>query len=520
MLGSIIRSLIFVGVVGGLVWGVSQLMETPGEITITFADLSVTLTPLAAAIGLMLGFVGIWLAIKLLGFLIAILRFLSGDETALSRYFERNRMRRGLEALSKGMTAVAAGDGRLAQKKAKRAEKLLRRPELTRLLNAQAAELAGDTRRARTYYRALAADQETAFVGIKGLLGQAMEAGETEKALKLAQYGFALKPDDPKLLETLYGLQSEVFDWSGARATLAAQSKAGLIGKDDAQRREATLALAQAEEAEMAKDTEQAKKYALEASKLDHANAEAVCAAARRLIAEGSKRAASRQIVEAWRLQPDPRLAAAFAEIEPDETPPARRKRFRRLFEVNPAHAETKFLRAELALQAEDWTGARAAIGELQEEEPSARALAIMAAIARGEGEPDHVVRAWLARAIGAPRAAGSEGDLSQSAMLPLLIGEAERRSAEGAETSVSENADAPGGAGTGPQSARPESARPESQADPVITEAEVEVDPVEPEAAEMSDRDGRGAPETHEDAAHAPEPAKAEADGKVGRTG
>jgi HemY protein len=426
MLGSIIRSLVFVGVVGAAIWGVSYLLETPGGIAITFAGRELYLTPIAAVVGLLALFAGLWLGLKVLGLLLAVLRFLTGDETALSRYFERSRMRRGLEALSRGMSAVAAGDARMAVAKARKAERLLQRPELTRLLNAQAASLAGDQRRARIYYKALASEPETAFVGVKGLLEQALDAGETDKALKLAEYGFALKPKDPKLLETLYGLQSEAFDWEGARKTLSAQRKVGMIEKREASRREATLALAQAEEAAIADRGDEAKSRAVEAAKLDPTNVDAVCAAARRLVAEGSKRAASRQIVEAWRLNPDARLAAAFAEIEPEETPSRRRKRFQRLVEANPSHPETMFLRAELALFAEDWAGARKALEELEEEEPSARSLAIMAAIARGEGEPDHVVRGWLAKALGAPRGSASEGELSQAAMLPLLVGDRE----------------------------------------------------------------------------------------------
>ena len=55
--------------------------------------------------------------------LIAILRFLNGDETAVSRFFDRNREARGYQALSDGMVALAAGEGRLALIKAQRAEK-------------------------------------------------------------------------------------------------------------------------------------------------------------------------------------------------------------------------------------------------------------------------------------------------------------------------------------------------------------------------------------------------------------
>jgi len=424
MLGSLIRLLVFLGLVVGGTWAVTELLALEGGVSITLAGQEIFLTPFAAVVALAATFFALYLGLRAIGLALAFIRFLTGDETALSRLFRRGREQRGLDALARGWTALAAGDAKLAAAKAEKAQRLLDRPDLTRLLNARAAELGGDTRRARRYYRALAQEPETAFVGVKGLLGLAMSAGESDRALKLAEHAFALKPDEPEVLETLYQLQSQAFDWKGARRTLAAQKKVGLIGRDEAARRDSTLALALAEDADQARAPEEARRLAIEAAKSDPTNVEAVVAAARHLAAADRKRDASREIVEAWRVNPDPRLAATFAEIEPDESLDRRRKRFARLFEANPAHRETRFLRAELALMASDWAGARTAMEDLGEPEYSARSCAIMAAIARGEGEPEAVVRGWLARALGASRADASDSELGHAAMLPLLIGE------------------------------------------------------------------------------------------------
>ena len=61
-------------------------------------------------------------------------------------------------------------------------------------------------------------------------------------------------------------------------------------------------------------------------------------------------------------------------------------------------------LQSELMLAAEDFPGARRAIGTLAQAEPTARSLAIMAAIAKGEGAEDIVVRGWLTKAIASSR--------------------------------------------------------------------------------------------------------------------
>ena len=59
---------------------------------------------------------------------------------------------------------------------------------------------------------------------------------------------------------------------------------------------------------------------------------------------------------------------------------------------------------AELQIAAEDFPEARRALGDLYETDPTTRSLTIMAAVERGEGASDAVVKGWLARALTAPR--------------------------------------------------------------------------------------------------------------------
>jgi len=61
-------------------------------------------------------------------------------------------------------------------------------------------------------------------------------------------------------------------------------------------------------------------------------------------------------------------------------------------------------LMAELNIAAEDFPEAKRALGDLVTSDPTARSLTIMAAISRGEGDADAVVRGWLAKALAAPR--------------------------------------------------------------------------------------------------------------------
>ena len=404
MIWSLFKILLFVLFVVAATFGAGLLMDTGGAVRVALAGWEFSLGPMQTVIAILLLLLTVWLALKALGLLVAVLRFLNGDETAVSRYFDRNRERRGYQALADGLLALASGEGRLALIKAQRAASYLDRPELTNLLVAQAAEAAGDGKRAGDAYKALLADPRTRFVGIRGLLQQKLAEGDTETALKLAEKAFEIKPRHAGSQDILLKLQSESADWKGARATLGAQLKSGALPRGVYRRRDAVLAL---QEASVVVDEDasiEAREAAIAANKLSPDLIPAASMAARSYSQKGDKKNAIRVLKKAWEAKPHPDLAAAFAEIEPEETPVQRVKRFKTLTAIHPEHAESRLLLAELNIAAEDFPAARRALGDLPTSHPTQRSLAIMAAVERGEGSDDATVRAWLSKALTAPR--------------------------------------------------------------------------------------------------------------------
>lgn len=404
MILSLIKILLFVAAVGALTWGALWLTGLDDSAVISVAGQEITLNALQMVVGVLLMALGVWLVIMLAKFLVALFRFLNGDETALSRYFSRGRERRGFKALTEGMMALAAGDGAEALAKARRADKLLDQPELTNLLTAQAAEIAGDRRTAEATYRQLLASDQTRFVGVRGIMKQRLADGDTETALKLAQKAFELKPRHVETQDTLLRLQADQGDWQGARKTLAAKLKGGAIPRDLHRRRDAVLALSEARDLLDDSNGIAAHEAAIEANRLSPDLVPAAVMAARSYIAKGEPRNATRVITKAWETQPHPDLAEVFAEIVPDETPAQRLKRFERFTRRSSSHSETRMLMAELNIAVEDFPAARRALGDLPTEDPTARSLTLMAAIERGEGADDAVVRGWLTKALSAPR--------------------------------------------------------------------------------------------------------------------
>jgi HemY protein len=363
MLWSLFKIVLFVAIVALLAIGVGYLLEMGDAIRIVVAGTEFTLRPLPALIVGIVLIVAAWLFVKLLGLLGAVVRFLIGDETAISRYFNRSRERRGYRALAAGVQALAEGDATAALRAADKAETNLRRPELTRMLTAQAAEMAGDGARAERAYRAMLAEPATRFAGVRGLMRQKLAEGDTAKARKLAEQALALKPRHAETQDTLLGLQARAdkLDQATATKVLAANRKSPDL-------------------------------------------VPGAVLAARAKTEQGARKAADRIIKRAWESGAHPELAAAFAAIVPNESPAERRRRFEPLIARFPDDPEARMLAAELALADEDFPGARRAMRNLAETHPTQRALTLMAAIEKGEGAPEAVVRGWLAKAVTAPR--------------------------------------------------------------------------------------------------------------------
>lgn len=404
MLWSLIKILSFVAMVMLISFGAGRLMEAQGGVMIQYAGLELSFGALQAAL-LVLGLlVSFWLVLKLLGLVVALLRFINGDETALSRYFDRNRERRGFEALSDGLMALASGDGRDAMAKARKADRLLNRPDLTNLIMAQAAVANGDRQTAKATYKKLLKDPKTRFVGTYGLLQQHLQDGDTEVALKLAEHAFALKPRHGETQDVLLKLQAGREDWRGVRTTLTAKLKHGSLPKDVHKRRDAVFALSQSRYLRAEGKLDEAQIYAVEANRLAPGLVPAALLSAEGHREQKNVKQASRILRAAWQLAPHPDLAAGFAALAPDEASAARLKRFGQFTKGTESHPETKMLMAELYVAMADFDAARQALGDLAKTDPTMRTLTILAAIERGDGADDQSVRRLLTQAISAQR--------------------------------------------------------------------------------------------------------------------
>jgi HemY protein len=326
--------------------------------------------------------------------------FLRRAPGRIGEAWRQRRRNQGYQALTRGMVAVAAGDADEAKRHGRRAEALLNDPPITMLLSAQAAQLAGDESAARRFFEAMTENQETAFMGLRGLLTQAIKDGDRDAALVLARRAYRLRPQSAWVVEALFDLQSRKGLWSDALTTTEQAARTRLIGTADSRSRRAKLSVQLALESK-AKGYDMAwRKDAQTAVDLDPDLTIANLELARATLKTGKTRKAASLIEKAWGRQPHPDMVPHYFDAKGAKDALARVKAAERLAGFNRNHPESHLMIAEAAVNAQLWGEARAHLAKVTDtDHPSARACRLMAEIEEKDGGSPEAMRDWLVRA-------------------------------------------------------------------------------------------------------------------------
>lgn len=349
------------------------------------------------------------LALLLAASLLAIYRgwrWLAGGPRAWRQRRRLGRQRRGYETLTRGLIAVAAGDGAQGLRLAQRAGVLLEGSPLAHLLSAQAAQLEGDEAGAKRHFEALRAHPETEFLGLRGLIVLAKRAGRHQEARRLAEAAAGLRPDAAWAANELYLAQAADGDWDAALATLE-QRRRKRLNAPESRRRRAIALYGRALRAEAAGEVRQALDRAQKAVAAAPEFVPANRLTVRLLAAAGELRRARKQLAEAWRRTPHPELAEAFAELGAGEPAAERLKAAENLAAMHPEAPESRILAATWAIEARDWAQAEAALDAALADGDQPRLCRLKARLAERSGGDAAAVRAWLERAAQAPPEAG-----------------------------------------------------------------------------------------------------------------
>jgi HemY protein len=240
-------------------------------------------------------------------------------------------------------------------------------------------------------FRTLAEREDARFLGLRGLLRQAMAKGDWDAALALAKEAERVQPGAAWLREERSQLALRTRNWREALTLAPAETP------------RAPLALAAA-----AQETDAGKAAELERQSFqaDPAFAPAAMAHANRLKDAGSPRRAKAVLEDAWAASPHPDLAEPYLADEKD--PLMRVKAAEMLIRRNPTHAESRLLLARVAIAGGLTGRARSALDAVVNSGAAdRRAYLLLAELEEAEHGETAEARAaqarWLREAASAP---------------------------------------------------------------------------------------------------------------------
>src|SRR6266516_1400391 len=392
---AMIRVVVFLGLVCLVALGIVWLADRPGEVAITWLGWRIE-----SSVLVLLAAVALLGALFLL--LFAFARGLWRSPRRVARALREQRERKGRLAITRGLVAVGVGDRASARRFAQQARRLGSDEPLVRLLEAQAAQLAGDRAGAETAFREMAQHADTRLLGLRGLYVEAQRRDDFGAARHFAEAAAKTAPGLPWAGQAVLEFRCRAADWEGALEILDAHLRNGLIDKATHRRHAAVLTTARALAAE-ATDPGVAKTLALEAARLAPDLVPAA-ALAGRLLADAGETRRSRTILEAaWRVNPHPDLAEIYAHLRIGDSARDRLARVETLARQADGHVESALAIARAALDAREFAVAREALAPLVAE-PTQRVAMLMAELEELEHGDVGRARQWMARAMRAAR--------------------------------------------------------------------------------------------------------------------
>ena len=390
-----IRIIIYLVLVGLAALGAGWLIDRPGSVEIVWLDhrISTSVAVLAAALLLVtaaLMFVW-WLVVTIVR-----------SPSRVANRVKARRLRKGHHAITRGLIAIGSGDVEAAARHAAEAKRLVSNEPLTLLLGAQSAQLSGDRASAEKIFTSMTARPELKLLGLHGLFIEARRRGDIAAARTLADEAVKVSPAPQWAGGAVLEFRCASGDWSGALAALDNNYQSGLVNRSAYRRQRAVLLTARAE-ALTEQDRDAAKAAAFEAVKLAPDLVPAAALAGQFHVDAGNVRKATRVIEAAWRVNPHPGLADIYIHAKPGASAQERLARAEKLAQLSPGAIEGALALAQAAIEAQSFAAARAALAPLIIT-PTQRVAVLMAQLEEAESGNVGRARAWMARAIRAPR--------------------------------------------------------------------------------------------------------------------
>lgn len=383
-----VRLLLFLLAMTLLAAGVIWLSDHDGQVVINWGGWRIESTTLVLVLAMTVVEIALYFLLR--GF---------AGMLRLPRWWKARRQRRGGELMMQGFTALAAGDMRAAQKISKRSQALVQESPLALMLAAQTALMEGNEDAARQYFSAMTEHKESAFLGLRGLLVQAMRAQHYDHALELATRADDARPNTPWVLKVLVELYMRLGRYPDALKAVEKAVHKKALSKAESAHKKALVKYRQAVKLEDKGDHEAALGLLREAHKLDAEFSPAALLLAQLLANQDKRDKAAKVIESAWKALPQPQLALRYRELFDGLSPEKQLKRLDKLATLQPESYESNLMIARAALQAEDFAKARNHIKVALSKRETRAACRLMADIEKAEHGDGATAQKWMEKA-------------------------------------------------------------------------------------------------------------------------
>jgi uncharacterized membrane-anchored protein len=385
MIRILIISLSLFAIYKGGLW----LLDHPGHVMIDWLGFEITLH--MAALSLLLLVFAL-----IVGYFSVLVWRLSTWPTRRRARNQHRTFKRGLEHLTRGVTALAMGDEKLAEESLKKARLALPHEPLPQLLTAQMLQRQGKHGDAHAQFRMLMAHPSTSGLATRKLIEQHVQRHEWAEALRLTEEAQKTTPRDGWLALTRIDLSAREKDAAQMLALTEGWQWQSPLTKEQRHR---YAALAHYLAAEHTEATTAKKERSLRHA-IGYAPdfLPAIIAYAEHLMAQDEFKQARKTLLAAWRANPCTLLTRPILESIAEESAETQ-QRLLKPFLRGDQTAAHHVLEARQALETEEYPRARAALEKAIALDGTRESILLMAEIEHAARDT-HAASAWTARAV------------------------------------------------------------------------------------------------------------------------
>ena len=387
-----IRWLLFLVSVTAFAVFCTWLLDNDGEIVVNWLGYRIHTTTTFAVLAAMICLFAIISVMQVVFWLV-------GTPTRLRYKRQLKKNDQGLTVLTEGFAAIAAGDVSQAKKLSSRATHYLGSVPITKLLAAQTAQLSGQNELAKTHYEAMLEHKTTEEIAIKGLLVQAKQDGDLDKAIFLAEKALNLRLNAQWAVAILVDLYKRTANWPKAEEMISRAAKERVISDVSADRMLGVISIAKSSEAQTTNKLDEALKQAMRGYKRLKTFPPAIARLARVYHSMDNDKKALKLIESTYKQAHHPDLTSAYCEALANESIDKKINRLEKLLEQAPSETSGHIAIAKLAIDAGHYSKARnhlkiaLSIGE------TPQICNLMAELDRAEQADGSIIDGWLNRA-------------------------------------------------------------------------------------------------------------------------